>query len=133
MRFKLILAIVLLFTHVPIKAQNLNHFGLFPTIDHSGSLTKKLDYSFYYFGAYNLINEEINGIKEPGGSIPLSKKADKLYFSAYNEFFFNTYKAATAIYGENWAYAAVGFKTAKAGNFEVAHFISFGSTTNKTT
>ncbi len=42
-----------------------------------------------------------------GVSIPIK---DKLYFTAYEEAFFNTYKGATAIYAENWAYAALGIK-----------------------
>lgn len=36
--------------------QNINHSGLFPTIDHSGDLTNRLSYGLYYFGAFNLNN-----------------------------------------------------------------------------
>jgi len=32
----------------------------------------------------------------------------KFYLAAYQEAFFNTFKNATAIYAENWAYAAIG-------------------------
>ncbi len=35
-------------------AQSISALGVFPTIDHSGPLSKKLDYSFYYFGAFPL-------------------------------------------------------------------------------
>jgi len=203
----------LLFFNLSLNAQNSFHFGLFPTIDHSGTISKKFDYSLYYFGGFNLINSEVNGVKEPanffvfyseqavtykinqhlsftgsyvyerqhptesnyrnenrfylqstykynlnrttlkhrlrydgrfvqdkatgeapytsrirylfGLSTPLTKADDRIYFSAYNEFFFNTYKAATAIYGENWAYAGVGFKTKKAGNFEAGPLYIF--------
>ncbi len=45
-------------------AQTTSIYGVFPTIDHSSSLTKKLDYGFYYFGAFNLLNEEVNGVKD---------------------------------------------------------------------
>lgn len=38
------------------QAQNVNIAGVFPTIDHSGSLTSKFDYSLYYFGAFPLMN-----------------------------------------------------------------------------
>ena len=38
------------------KAQSTYVGGLFPTIDHSGTITKYLDYSFYYFGAFPLVN-----------------------------------------------------------------------------
>lgn len=37
-------------------AQNIHTGGIFPTIDHSGSITNKLDYSLYYFGAFPLVN-----------------------------------------------------------------------------
>lgn len=33
---------------------------------------------------------------------------EKFYFTAYEEAFFNTFKNAGAIYGENWAYVALG-------------------------
>lgn len=199
--------------HLTGKAQSSYHFGLFPTIDHSGTISKKFDYSFYYFGGFNLINSQVNGTKDPanffvfyaeqaltykvnkhlsftgsyvyerqhptesnyrnenrfylqstykydlnrttlkhrlrfdgrfiqdkttgdapftsrirylfGVSTPLLKTSDKLYFSAYNEFFFNIYKSAVAIYGENWAYAGIGYKTAKAGNFEAGPLYIF--------
>jgi hypothetical protein len=34
----------------------------------------------------------------------------KLYFTAYEEVFFNTFKGASPVYGENWFYAALGRK-----------------------
>lgn len=196
-----------------IQAQNINHIGLFPTIDHSGTISKRLDYSLYYFGGLNLINDKVNGVEEPanffvfyseqaltynltpylsftgsyvyerqhptesnyrnenrfylqtaykynlnrttlkhrlrfdcryiegrttgkapftsriryqfGVTTPLRKTADDIYFSAYNEFFFNTYKSAVAIYGENWAYAGIGLKTKRAGNFEAGPLYIF--------
>jgi hypothetical protein len=37
------------------EAQSTLVGGVFPTIDFSGSITKKLDYSFYYFGAFPLL------------------------------------------------------------------------------
>lgn len=186
-------------------AQNNNHVGLFPTIDHSGSITDKLHYSFYYFTAFNLINDVAdNKNEEPnffvfyseqalsynlnknlsftgsyvyerqnpidtdyrnehrfyaqttykhylnktalkhrlrydgrfiqnritgetpftnrvryliGLTKPLYKK-ERYYFNAYNEFFFNTFKKTPVIYAEDWAYAGIGYKTAKAGSFE---------------
>ncbi len=35
-------------------AQSLNSVGVFPTIDHSGTLSRKFEYSLYYFGAFPL-------------------------------------------------------------------------------
>ena len=42
-----------------------------------------------------------------GLDVPLN---EKLYFTAYEEAFFNTFQNAGAVYGENWAYLAVGKK-----------------------
>jgi hypothetical protein len=33
---------------------------------------------------------------------------EKVYFTAYEEAFFNTFKNSEAFYGENWAYTAIG-------------------------
>ena len=33
---------------------------------------------------------------------------ENLYFTAYEEAFFNTYKNADVVFGENWSYAAIG-------------------------
>ena len=38
------------------KAQSVYVGSVFPTIDHSGDLSPKLGYGFYYFGAFTLIN-----------------------------------------------------------------------------
>lgn len=54
-----------------------------------------------------------------GIELRLKKDTDKYYFTAYNEFFFNTSKPTYSIYAENWAYAGVGIKTQKYGSFEV--------------
>ncbi len=35
---------------------------------------------------------------------------NNIYFAAYEEAFFNTFKSAAAVYAENWAYAAIGIK-----------------------
>jgi len=172
--------------------------GLFPTIDHSGKITKRTDYSLYYFGAFPLLNlknpdiardanmlllyaeqaltfqlskrlfttgsyvyqkeriakntylnenrfhiqatykhsaNRINFkhrlrldnrfVHNPisgetpythrlryllGCDIPIRSKKDNMYFTAYEEAFFNTFRNAGAVYGENWLYAAVGTK-----------------------
>lgn len=52
-----------------------------------------------------------------GFSSPIGK-SNKYYFSAYNEWFFNTFKEASVVYGEIWAYAGIGIKTNKLGSFE---------------
>lgn len=178
-----------------LNAQNVNVGGLFLTIDHSGSLTSRMDYSFYYFGSFPLVNfNSSNGSKDayfhqfyaeqaltykPSENLsftgsyvyqrtnvlrsdyvnenrfylqtkyknkftkfslshrlrfdgrfiqdritntyPFSHRIryqlgfekpinDKLYFNAYEEVFFNTFKGVNPVYGENWAYAGLGKK-----------------------
>lgn len=39
--------------------------------------------------------------------------------------FFNLDESATAIYGENWAYAGIGYKTEKVGTWEVGPLYIF--------
>lgn len=178
-----------------VKSQSTFVNGIFPTIDHSGILSRKFDYSLYYFAAFPLVNlKQPDIVKDAGflllyaeqalsfkvtvklsftgsyvyqrsnvvsnnyanenrvyaqatykhyiksinikhrlrfdnrfiqdritGRTPYTNRIrylmgvnipikDKLYFTAYEEVFFNTYKGLTAIYAENWAYAAVGIK-----------------------
>lgn len=169
--------------------------GLFPTIDHSGTITTNLEYSLYYFGAFPLVNFKKPDISKDsyfhlfyseqalsynlnskfsltgsyvyqradvvydnyvnenrfyvqakykhsvskvnlthrlrfdgrfvhnrftnetpfthrvryliGIDVPIN---EKLYFTAYEEAFFNTYENSSPIFGENWAYAALGKK-----------------------
>ena len=183
---------------LPSKAQSVYLGGVFPTIDHSGLLTKRLEYSLYYFGAFPLLNLKAPNLKndarfllfyaEQGLSLnvnaklslnasyvyqrenvgqenyinenrlhvqatykhaaasaqikhrvrldnrfiqnratgktpythrlryllgidfPISAQRKNLYFTAYEEAFFNTYSSASSVYGENWAYAALGIK-----------------------
>jgi hypothetical protein len=47
---------VILFAFQNLKAQSTFVVGIFPTIDHSATISKHLDYSFYYFGAFPLVN-----------------------------------------------------------------------------
>ena len=205
--------VYLLLLGLVARAQRTQHYGLFPTIDHSGTLTNRLGYSLYYFGGVNLLNKRDDGAKEPseffvfyseqaltyklgkgfsvagsyvyerqhptgdnyrnehrfyvqgtytynlgktslkhrlrfdgrfigdkisgkypythrvryllGLSTPVSKEHDRLYFSAYNEFFFNTYASSPVIYAEDWAYAGIGYRTRKAGNFEIGPLYMF--------
>jgi|ERR1019366_4569866 hypothetical protein len=44
---------------------------------------------------------------------------EKLYFSAYEEAFFNTFNGASAVYGENWAYAGIGKKLNEKNKIEL--------------
>lgn len=192
------LHIILLFCSCDTFAKSSFVGGLFPTIDHSGTITKHLDYSLYYFGAFPLVNFKNPDIsKDPnfllfyseqaltyninehfsltgsyvyqrenvtksnfsnehrayiqatykhsaktvnfkhrlrfdnrfihdnatgktpythrlrylfGLDFPIKTNKDNLYFTAYEETFFNTFKNADAVYGENWAYAALGPK-----------------------
>jgi len=177
------------------KAQSVFVGGIFPTIDHSGTISQKLDYSFYYFGAFPLINFTKPNVSKDAnfllfyaeqaltfnatknlsftgsylyqranvvydnfvnenriyvqatfkhkagpvnfkhrlrfdnrfiqnrvtGETPYTHRLryligidfpikNNIYFTAYEEAFFNTYKGAGVVYGENWAYAAIGIK-----------------------
>lgn len=182
-----------LFLSVILLSQNINVAGIFPTADHSGDLTNKLEYSLYYFAAFPLVNldkpkmdayfnlfyseqalsykittkfsltasyvyQRTNVVydnyvnenrlylqakfKHAIGKLNLMHRLrfdgrfiknritnetpfthrlryligmdtplnEKLYFTAYEELFFNTFKNPGAVYGENWAYAALGKK-----------------------
>ncbi|MFN0032391.1 MAG: DUF2490 domain-containing protein [Flavobacteriales bacterium] len=200
-----------------MQAQVAHHAGFFPTVDHTGTLTDKLDYSLYYFGAVNALNSEVNGSNESAhlfafyaeqaltyklnaqwsltGSYVYERqrpfqdayrnenrayiqlqnkyqvgkstikhrlrydarfienrlldetnftsriryllgwktalKNEKYYFNAYNEFFFNTFKSSTAIYGENWAYAAVGKTVNERHSFELGPLYIFWVNSNR--
>ncbi len=70
---------------VKVPAQNSNHVGLFPTIDHSGVISDKWSYSFYYFSAFNLSTYMVNG-----------EESDPGYFIFYAEQAM-TYKPLTSL------------------------------------
>lgn len=179
----------------PFSAQNNDVIGVFPTLDHSGRLSSKLDYSLYYFGSFPLMNfktsttskdayfhqfyaeqaitykqsenlsftgsyvyqrtnvlssDYINEnrfymqakLKNSFAKLNLSHRLrfdgrfiqdrvmntypfshriryqiglekrinDKLYLTAYEEVFFNTFKGTSPVYVENWFYVALGRK-----------------------
>lgn len=183
----------LLILATQLNAQNINVSGVFPTIDHSGDLSNKFEYSLYYFAAFPLINIDTGNsdayfnlfyseqavtykvttkfsltgsyvyqranvvydnyvnenrfyvqakYKHAAGTISLTHRlrldgrfvhdrlrnttpfthraryllgvetpiSTSLYFSAYEEAFFNTFENPGAVFAENWAYAAVGKK-----------------------
>jgi hypothetical protein len=183
---------------LPLKTQSVYVGGVFPTIDHSGMLSKRLEYGLYYFGAFPLVNfkapksasdasfllfyseqglsfnltsklsvnasyvyQRENAIAENyinenrlhlqaaykhtassiqfkhrirldnrfiqnratgetpythrlryliGIDFPIRAQNTNVYFTAYEEAFFNTFRKASAVYGENWVYAALGLK-----------------------
>ncbi len=187
------------------EAQSSNDFGVFPTIDHTGSISRKIDYSFYYFAAINLIDNKTNNVVQKGFFAFYAEQAltykinpklsftasyvyerqnptkdvyrnenrfylqstykykvnqtvlkhrlrfdgrfiqnrltynapftsrirylfglqknlntakRSLYFTAYNEFFFNTQNNDAPTYAENWAYVALGYKINKSNTIE---------------
>ena len=193
-RISIWLGFIIFFT-LNTNAQNINVGGVFPTIDHSGNITSKLNYSLYYFGAFPLVNFDKPDISkdsyfhlfysEQAISYKLTDKfsvtgsyvyqranavydnyvnenrfyvqakykhtvkkinlthrlrfdgrfihnrftnetpfthrvryligldvpiKEKLYFTTYEEVFFNTSQNAGTVYDENWAYAALGKK-----------------------
>ncbi len=194
---------ILIFMCGSLKSQSVHYGGVFPTIDHSGNLTDKLNYNLYYFGAFPLIhlkkanvttdanfllfyseqsltyllknNFSITGsyvyqranvvynnyvnenriyiqgkYKHVLGKINFTHRLrydfrfiknrithktpfthrlryligidvqikEKLYFTAYEEAFFNTVSKASPVYEENWAYAALGVKLNKKNKIE---------------
>jgi len=191
----LVWSFLFLLSSTILNAQSINVGGVFPTIDHSGTISKKLDYSLYYFAAFPLVNfdkpdvskdsyfhlfyaeqalsfKATNKLSFTGSYVyqranvvydnyvnenrfyvqakykhsikkvnlthrlrfdgrfvhnrftnetPFTHRVryligfdtpinEKLYFTAYEEAFFNTFNDAGAVYGENWAYAALGKK-----------------------
>lgn len=197
-------AFFLILSTLILKSQSTYVGGAFPTIDHSGTLTNKLHYDFYYFAAFpivdlkkpninknanflllyfeqslsyklsehfsltgsyvyqranvvydNYVNENRvyiqatykqstqhfnikhrlrfdarfiqNRITDEtpfthrlryliGIDTPLNKK---LYFTAYEEAFFNTFKGSGAVYGENWTFAGIGKKLNEKNKIEL--------------
>lgn len=188
-------ALTVLLSASNINAQSINVGGVFPTIDHSGTISNKLDYSLYYFAAFPLVNFDKPDVSKDSyfhlfyleqaltykatskfsltgsyvyqranvvydnyvnenrfyvqakykhsikkvnlthrlrfdgrfihnrvtNETPFTHRVryligmdtpinEKLYFTAYEEAFFNTFENAGAVYGENWAYAALGKK-----------------------
>jgi hypothetical protein len=194
--------------------------GLFPTIDHSGSITRNVNYSLYYFGAFPLLNLEQPNISKDadfllfyaeqaltfqankhfsftgayvyqrekvtkdiflnenrihlqatyqhtistaqlkhrlrfdnrfikgssteqvtnnhrlrylaGLTIPINNRKNNLYFTAYEEMFFNTFKNPGKVYGENWAYAAIGIQLDSKNKFETGPLYITWNTGNRT-
>jgi hypothetical protein len=192
---KFFIFFLFIFSCFTCKTQSLYYGGVFPTIDHSGTITNKIDYSLYYFaalplanfnkpdvakdaffhllyseqaltykmssklfltGSYlyqranvvynNYVNENrfyfqakyrhsVNKINithrlrfdgrfihdRITNETPFTHRVryligfdapvnEKFYIVAYEEAFFNTFKSAGVVYGENWAYAALGKK-----------------------
>ncbi len=50
-----------------VQCQNINHYGLFPTIDHSGALSNGWSYSLYYFDAFNLTSDKVDNTADNPG------------------------------------------------------------------
>lgn len=192
---KYTLGLFFLLFSLSLSAQHVNVAGVFPTIDHSGDISSKLEYSLYYFAAFPLVAlDKVNSdpyfnlfYSEQALSYKLTPKFsftgsyvyqranviydnyenenrfyvqakykhtvtvnkinlahrlrfdgrfvqnritnktpfthrlryligidapinESLYFTLYEEMFFNTFKNAASVYGENWAYAALGKK-----------------------
>ncbi|MFO0356551.1 MAG: DUF2490 domain-containing protein [Sphingobacteriaceae bacterium] len=64
MRFSSVLLFVFWFSYKHAFSQNINIGGVFPTIDHSASFNKKVNYGIYYFAAFPLINYDKPDIKK---------------------------------------------------------------------
>lgn len=195
MRELLIVKVLVIAFTFSLKGQSINVGGVFPTIDHSGNLSNKLEYSLYYFAAFpifkfdginiskksyfhlfyseqalnynlskkisltgsyvyqrenviddNFVNENrfyvqtkynhkvqkvnfTHRIRFDGRFIqnritnktPFTHRVrylvgidmpinENIYFTAYEEAFFNSFKKAEVVFGENWTYTAIGKK-----------------------
>ncbi len=53
-----------------------------------------------------------------GLDFPIKSKKNNLYFTAYEEGFFNTFQNAGAFFGENWAFAAIGVQLNRKNKIE---------------
>lgn len=74
---------------IPINsvAQNINIGGVFPTIDHSGKINNKADYSLYYFSSFSLINlKEENQNQNPNPYYHLLYAEHALHYNFTNKF-----------------------------------------------
>ena len=72
------------------EAQSTYKAGIFPTIDHSGKLTPKLEYGLYYFGAFPFYNIKPN--------TSINTKALLLYSENAMTYHFNNKFGITAAY-----------------------------------
>lgn len=198
-----LLVILSVFSALAVHSQSSYVAGVFPTLDHSGELSSKVEYGLYYFAAFPLLNLQkpdfsnnayfnllyleqsisykiterfsltgsyvyqranvvyddysnenrfyiqakykhsikkinlVHRLRFDGRFIhnrhtnetPFTHRVryligmdtpinETLYFTAYEEGFFNTFKNAAATYGENWAYAAIGKKINKQNKVE---------------
>lgn len=201
-----ILLVSVLIGSAQMQSQNSHYAGIFPTIDHSGQLNERVNYSLYYFAAFpavtlkepdvnteskfllfyseqaltfktedhfsftgsyvyqraNVVNENYvnenrfylqakyqhavnklnfshrarldlrfvqnrNTNKTPlthrmryllGVDVPIKCKKDNLYFTMYEEFFFNTVNSGKPFYEENWAFLGLGIKLNKKNKIE---------------
>lgn len=62
-----------------ISGQDINYFGLFPTIDHSAEINKKLSYNVYIFDAIKPYQSRENGIKDEARSFYFYTEAGLSY------------------------------------------------------
>lgn len=113
--FKLIFFLLIL-SNKSVKSQNLYFGGVFPTIDHSGDISSKLDYSLYYFGAFPLFNTNKPDISKDANFL-LFYSEQALSYNVNDKFSLTgsyVYQRANAVYdnyvNENRFYAQVKYK-----------------------
>ena len=123
------LSVLLIFSLLS-SSQSLYYTGVFPTIDHSGNLNKKLGYGLYYFAAFptrNVINPDM----KKDFNFLLFYSEQSLTFNASKKLSFTgsyVYQRANAVYdnyiNENRFYVQAKYKhTLK--NWNVAHRVRF--------
>ncbi len=69
MKERLILYLILSLNSFCYWAQNINYYGIFPTIDHSGTLSEKFGYNIYVFDAVKPYNHLLNATTDKARSL----------------------------------------------------------------
>lgn len=112
------------------KGQSTCHVGFFPAIDHSGSLSNRLEYSLYYFGAFNIINSRLNNAAQNPGLFVLYAEHALTYklnsqLSFTGSYVFERQNPAKSNYrNENRFYIQSAFRQ-KAGLVNIKHRLRF--------
>jgi hypothetical protein len=77
-RFLLSVALIFFLVHTPM-AQNMTYGGLFPTIDHSVELSKRIGYNVYVFDAIKPYANTINDVTDASRSLYIYGEAGLTY------------------------------------------------------
>jgi hypothetical protein len=68
MKMKFMLLLCVIISNLHLSAQNINYFGLFPTIDHGGKLSNRWSYNVYLFDAIKPYTSTENSFRDESRS-----------------------------------------------------------------